>query len=186
MALSKAHKVLFAVLALAVAVLLIDWLFLRGDATRPSEARGSVSAPPAETAAPPPPSPEPPAVADAKPDADAPTPADRLRTAAQTLGLDPTDTREAFTPSEDWLSELKPPEPVAPQRDPAEDFARQHRLTSVILIGTGGSAVVDGRAVRVGQELDGFRLVRLTSAGAVFQAGDSQVELRLRPVGDTP
>lgn len=46
MALSKAHKVLFAVLALAVAVLLIDWLFLRGDATRPSEARGSVSGAP--------------------------------------------------------------------------------------------------------------------------------------------
>lgn len=184
MALSNAHKVLFAVLALAVLALLIDWLFLGGDATHPSAASASVGAPPAETAVPPAPPPEPTAVADAKPDADGPLLADRLRTAARTLGLDPTNTREAFAPSEDWLPELRLPGP--PQRDPAEDFARQHRLTSVILIGTGGSAVVDGRAVRVGQELDGFRLVRLTSAGAVFQAGDSQVELRLRPAGDTP
>jgi hypothetical protein len=187
MTLSRKHKLLFAVLGVAVAALLVDWLFLRDETTGPSQAQASVNAPAVvPEAAPPDPVPEPPAAAAATPDTEQPPLADRLRKVAETLGLDPTDMRDAFVPPEDWLSELKPPEAVAPQRDLAGEFAQEHRLTSVILIGTGGSAVVDGRAIRVGQELDGFRLTRLTPGGAVFQSGDSQVELRLRPVGDTP
>jgi len=187
MTLSTSHKALFAVLALAVAALLFDWIFLRGGAAGPTQANASVGAVEEVEPPPPPASPsEPPAGAGEKPDTEPPPLADRLQTVARTLALDPTRMRDAFVPSEDWLSELKPPEPVAAPPDPAEGFGQRHSLSSVILMGAGGSAVVDGRAVRVGQELDGFRLLRLTPTGAIFQSGDRQVELRLRPAGDTP
>jgi hypothetical protein len=178
----NSRKVCLAILALVVVGFLVDRLVLDSGATLPREA--AASAKPAAVA----PAPAPAAGA-AEAVAGYPAVTDRLGAIAEARGLDPASVRDAFVPPEPWLSELTAPPPPPPppvKAEPARDFARGHRLTSVLLAGEGGSAVVDGRFLRLGQEIDGHKLVRLTADAAFFQSGDECVELKLRPLPATP
>jgi len=180
MTLTRSRKIILAVLALAVAALLADRLFLSGT-SEPKRAAAS----PATTETPPaavePASPESEGTAPAQ---EAPLLARRLQAIAEQLELDPARLRDGFTLPKAWLEELQEPPPASqeaePEESPAVRFAEQHTLTSVILTSGGGSAVVDGKVVPMGQAVDGFTLVRLTRSTAVFEAGGEQVELRLR------
>ena len=44
---------------------------------------------------------------------------------------------------------------------------------------TGSYAVVNGRAIRVGQSLKGFKLVHVTDRGARFENGEVGLELKI-------
>ncbi len=182
MTLTRSRKMILAILALAVAALVTDRLFLSGG-TGPQRASASPAA--AETrsgaAAPASPETEPPAPAQKGPRL-----ATRLQAIAEQLDLDAAGARDAFTLPPAWLNELQDPPTASqepepePEPDPAARFAEHHTLTSVILTADGGSAVVDGKVVPMGQAIDGFTLVRLTRSTAVFEADGQQVELRLR------
>jgi hypothetical protein len=106
---------------------------------------------------------------------------ERLKALATGGDLDPARVREAFAPSDEWLAVLSAPKVVAPlpQADLAAEFTRKHKLTSVLMAGSAGCAVVDGKIVRIGQELDGFRLASLAPDCAVFQAVQDSVSVTL-------
>ncbi len=176
MKLSMARKVYLAILAAAAAALLADRLLVGYDET-PEQARASVgpSRPGAPAAAERPTSSP---VGAAGPSGPASL-ADRLKKAAGEAGLDPDSAADAFAPSELWLAQPEEAQAGKNLPTPGEVFATGHRLSSVVLAGEGGWAIVNGKIVRLGERIDGFDLVELTRSSAVFQAGQERVELKL-------
>lgn len=61
----------------------------------------------------------------------------------------------------------------------AQQFLQQNRLTAVLAAGEQGVAMVNGKPVRLGGEISGYRLVRIDSRSAEFVAGDVVVRLSL-------
>ncbi len=165
---STKQKAYAAALAVALGVLAYD----KGWSSGPTPVRGA-AVPVAEAAA------QPVAAAGGvTPDAALPTAglADRLRA----LAADPTaDVRDAFAPAAAWAGDRRS-DPAAGAAD-ADAFRAGHRLSVVLVAaGGGGSAVIGGRLVRVGQAIDGYRLtaVRPRSARLVGPAG-AAVDLRM-------
>jgi hypothetical protein len=111
--------------------------------------------------------------------------ADRLKSLAL-ADREPTSIREAFAPSSAWLAALEdakpapPAEPAAaPAADSTADFTRQHKLTSVLRRGNAGSAIVDGKFIEIGEQVDGYRLIGLTAESAVFRSPRQAKEVKL-------
>jgi hypothetical protein len=182
MNLSKSRKVMLGLLGLAAVAFAADKL-LRGGATLQPNAAAAQTLPGGTVPALQPAAPA--ATEEAKAAPALLSVAERLKGLAETSGLNPTLARDAFVPPESWIPEAPPPAstPAAPvvKVDPAADFARNHKVTAVILVGNAGSAIIDGKVVQIGQELDGFTLVRMAAGSVVFKAisGSSEVELRL-------
>jgi hypothetical protein len=177
MKLSKTKMVWLGALGLAVAALLLDRLAMGpGAMPKSASAEAVPSAVPAHKSA------------DAAVPAAHATPAASLRLADRlkalaTADLDPIHARDAFATPESWLAQPKPveaPAAVAPTADPAEKFVREHKLTSVLLASDGGVAIVNGKVLRVGQEVDRFTLLRLEPGCAFFHSCDEGVDVQLR------
>ena len=86
---------------------------------------------------------------------------------------DVPEVRDLFAPSN-----LFPPRSEAPEsetdvkhKDPVAEFVASHRLSATFRDGQSACAVVDGRVLRPGHELDGFRLVNVDSFRATFVQG---------------
>lgn len=173
MQLSTSHKVYVAILAIAVAAFVGDRLLRDSGSTPPGPAQAKAGPPPGGAVRPPAPP--------AAPSPGRPSLADRLEALEDDPDLDPTSIRDAFVPADAWLAELKVPEPDTSEPSLAEKFAASHEVTAVLLAGSGGCAVVNGKVVQIGQVLDGFELVGLARERATFQVGQERVELRLRP-----
>ncbi len=75
------------------------------------------------------------------------------------------------------------PAKAPPQVDVGEDsrkrFALTHHVSALASKSRGSNAVVNGRAVRIGEEIDGFRLVDVTRTAAVFHGAGGTIELTL-------
>ncbi|MEQ9096135.1 MAG: hypothetical protein RIE32_07720 [Phycisphaerales bacterium] len=69
-----------------------------------------------------------------------------------------------------------------------EAFLSQHQLSLVLLSGDTSVAMVNGKPVRLGEEIEGYRLIRVDSRSAVFQSGTQTAELSLpkQTSGGTP
>jgi hypothetical protein len=63
--------------------------------------------------------------------------------------------------------------------DPVAGFVASHRLEATFQDGAVGCAVVDGRVVRRGQGVDGFRLVSVDAFRAVFRRGGNEAILTM-------
>jgi hypothetical protein len=178
MALMTSRRVWLGLLVVAVGALLVDKLYLGSEAPAPAEAasarRGPTPAPPTAAA----PSPQPAEPAPPPGPGDLPL-ADRLEALAGEQPIDTIDMRDAFALSDVWHSELTVEEAPEIGPTPGERFVSGHRLTSVLLGGKRSLAVVDGRAVRLGQALEGFTLVEVTAETAVFASDEERVELRI-------
>ena len=183
MTLTKKHKLYLALLALAIVGFMVDRLFLSEGVASPKQAKAAPAAP--ATVAPAVTTVQAlvastPAAGKSEASGDSAIVAERLKALAKTLNLDPAEIRDAFKPAEDWTMSAPPPEPAAaPQPKARPDFARNHKLTAVLLSKGGGSAVVNGKVVEVGQELDWYKLVGLEANSATFQSADDRVELGL-------
>jgi hypothetical protein len=182
MTLTKTRIGSLAALGIVLAAFTVDRVFLSSETTAPRQAHAaSEPSRPAPKAAPAP-AVSPPAEPAAGPGR--PSAVSRLKALAEVESLDGTDFRDAFVPAPAWLAQLKTPEPVVEdvqETNEAQEFAQRHTLTAVIVIAGGGGAVVNGKTVHVGEELDGFRLVRLTPTSALFQGAKDQVEVSLPP-----
>jgi len=175
MQLSKTQKIYLALGVIAVAAFVVDRVFLGSGSRGPAPARAAADTP-GPAAAQPPPAPAPPL---AVPRSDRPSLADRLDALAKDADVDVGRMRDAFVPPPSWIAVTKSPEPEVVEPSAAEKFAASHTLTAVLLAGKGGCAVVNGKVIQVGQEVDGFELVSLARECAVFQGGQERVELRL-------
>ena len=178
MKLTKERKLYVGILALAGIGLLVDRLFLAPEdaPSNPSSAaaaaiptRPPVVVPSASTGA-------------AKPaeSAGRPSCADRLAKVGRSLPADLSDLRDAFRPSAAWCAAIKTAAPSpSPQQPDKPTFGQQHQLTAVVVDGKGGKAIVDGRCLEVGDQLDGFTLVSVGTKTAVFTNGDVRLVLAL-------
>jgi hypothetical protein len=183
MTLTKTRIGSLAALGIVLAAFTVDRVFLSSETTAPRQAHAASEPPPPAPKASPAPAVRTPAEPAACPGR--PSAASRLKALAEAENLDGTDFRDAFVPAPSWLAQLKTPEPVVEvvvqETNEAQEFAQRHTLTAVIVIAGGGGAVVNGKTVHVGEELDGFRLVRLTPTSALFQGAKDQVEVSLPP-----
>jgi hypothetical protein len=121
--------------------------------------------------------------------------ASRLSAMAEARGFAYETVGDAFRPSEAWLAASRPPdaakpavaagdntpaaERVVPKVDYGSLFRTKHTLTAVMTRQRGGMAIVDGKTVRVGQTIDGFRLTHVGINEATFEGKETQVTLRL-------
>jgi len=161
------------VLALALLVLIID----RATRTAPKDVSAAEVPPPDKASASVAPQPTAPRV----PEKDTPS-APPLLAARWLRDLpDVPEVRDLFAPSNLLPPQTQPAEdaPHAPRKDTAAAFARNHRLSATFRDGRSACAVVDGRVLRPGHELDGFRLISVDSFRATFVQGNLEAVLRL-------
>ena len=175
MVLITRRKLLAAVLAAAVGVLVADQLGVLP--TAPDEAYAVAEAEPG----PAPSAPE--APTPAAPAPEAPTLAERLEALADGREADVTSLRDAFRAPASWRPELpkEQPKPAGPSAEElrAQAFRQKHRLQATAVGPRGHIALMNSGCLTVGQELDGFRLVAVDGESAVFESGSAKVTLRL-------
>lgn len=101
---------------------------------------------------------------------------ERLQKAAGDATHDCADVPDVFCPSESWLPKVvQAPAPKAPEHDNGQAFLQTHKLQAVMLIGGSPKVIVNDKNLGIGQEIDGFKLIRVENRRAVFAsvAGDS-------------
>jgi hypothetical protein len=82
--------------------------------------------------------------------------------------------KDAFCPAPSWA------QPGAPGVTSAPSFQQAHTLIGVMLSGSYAAAMVDGTLVRVGDSIDGYKLISVSKGEAVFQSGDLRATLQTR------
>ena len=182
MEIQKKHKVMFAVLGLAVVVFLADRVMPGGSPAGPNEAQAAIGEPGDEIA------PEVFSPAD-----DRETQAAEVRTAlakrldsvARSHRLEPSAVKDAFFPSPEWVGPRggKVVVDEEPEVDSAEvkvqEFARMHQLKGAIVASDRSIAIINGDCVSIGQKVDGFELKSVTANTAVLTCEDAEVVLKL-------
>jgi hypothetical protein len=108
--------------------------------------------------------------------------ADHLLELAREQNCDVAATKDAFEAPPAWAP-VRSVEPPANDRavavKSAAVFAQKHRLISVVVNGKRTEAMIDGRLLHVGDELDGYRLTSISKENAMLQSsGGTRVELR--------
>jgi len=101
----------------------------------------------------------------------------RLQQAADELNAQPACAQDAFTPSRSWGPVGSSGSAASERLAAAAQFRQKHTLKGCVINSVGGGAFLDGKFIRPGDRVDGFRLVDLTQRTALFDAGDIQVEL---------
>ena len=167
MKLSKKQKVFLYLLAVAIAALLVDRVFLSSGAVGAEEALAMPEV-----------TPDAPARPDLPAQEEQPL-AERLRTLSETQSLDVSRVRDAFCLAPAWSAELRPPAVPVPQVDQTLKLMQNHRLMAVMVGPDGGYAVVDGKRLLVGQERDGIKLVSVNENSAILESGGIRFQLKL-------
>jgi hypothetical protein len=85
------------------------------------------------------------------------------------------ETRDAFRPSELWISDAGRGKDVTVQA-----FLQAHQLKTVISSDRIKAVVVDSSLLKLGDEIDGFRLVEISSMSARFSSGGRTVDLQIQ------
>ncbi len=162
MKLTGERKVYAAILGLGLLALIVDRTFMQ-----PQGARAD-SAPPEPLLVAPKASPGA-APARRAPASAGPSLAERLKSAAELLPAAPP--KDAFDPNASS-------EDASPRGSTkAELFRQQHKLTAIVTTDKGGTALIDGEAIRVGQTLGEFTLVAISDEGAHFERDGERVTL---------
>ena len=109
----------------------------------------------------------------------------RMRNVAEVERLDLADAKDSFRAPPAWAGEALKARPAAaaataaPPVDPAASFHDKHHLVAVLKSTRGGVAILDGKTVRIGKEVDGFRLTAVGDRTAIFMAGTTTITLEL-------
>jgi hypothetical protein len=207
---TKKHKIYLGVVGLGLLCLLGDRLIFAGDApggadgedllirpTTPPKKLPDTPHPKAAPAA----TPTPTAAAAAAPKAEetGPSPGTaeivkRLQTIAADQSLSTGEIRDAFKPAPAWVAAAASDKTGGAGgagsksvETSGQRFAKKHQLTAVVL-GRGGGVLVDGKFLRIGQSLDGFKLTAVEQRSATFASEQEQVKLELaeEPTGKSP
>jgi hypothetical protein len=82
---------------------------------------------------------------------------------------DGTSPRDVFCPSEAWLPKVaQAAAPKGPEHANGEAFLQSHKLQAVLLSDGSPSVIVNDKSLRIGQEIDGFKLIRVENGRAIF------------------
>jgi hypothetical protein len=103
--------------------------------------------------------------------------AQRLQRAAHDGGLNAAQAPDAFEPAS-WIGPAPAKVNAAPDAGAILGrFRQRHKVLAVMKSGRGAMALVDGRTLRRGQVIDGFKLTQVRERSVVFESSDGQVEL---------
>ncbi len=183
MKLTTSHKAYVGIMLLALAAFAVDRLLLSsGDTRLPSRAEAS-----GQTADRDRPAPDRQAARAASPlhppVAATPSTAPKPPELAWAGPFEADSIRDAFMPSDSWHPKRSAQRARRDAGLSGAEFAKRHKLTSTMVVGAGGTITVDGRILRIGQEMDGFRLTHVNSRSAVFRSGTDTAELTLDESG---
>ena len=175
MKLSKRQISGVAILAIALITLVIDHAFL-GRGSGPAGASASLNASPAE--------PIPEAVDTPHSNSEPPTIklAQRLERLWSEKNLDMSQARDVFSLPASWLADVHPATAIGRPptgQDAVSVFRTNHKLRGVLVTAQACCVTVNDHILRLGEDLDGFRLVAIEEDSATFEAGGKQVSLRL-------
>ncbi len=175
---TKERKILAAILAIALLILMVDQ-FSGGPA--PADAQSDTPAAsiprspqelPTATNSAEPVATE--AIADAGPSV-----ARMLSVIRGNTDYDPQQVDNAFAPSSQWAGDAQNAQPQTDDRSDAEAFVQAHRVTAIMRGERGGYAIINGNIVRVGQKLNGFTLIEVSPSAVVFRSEKWEIELPL-------
>ncbi len=176
MKLTRQRKIYLAILAIGLAALAVDRVFLGSDGAGPSRANAQTSGPAGS-------GPElavlPPGSRAAASALAADALAERLRRLSKKQGIEMKAVKDAFACPEGWLPGQAASQPARPPNAGALEFQAQHQLMAV-MAGSRGSAIVDGKCLLIGQKLGLYQLVSVGKRSAVFRCGDEQIVLKLK------
>jgi len=173
MTLTTQRKALLAALGLAALGVVLDQAFLQSAVPSPAaaSAQGGTAADSANAS----PAPQTSAPSGGAGEGEGLRVAARALEGLRDIAADGAE-RDAFAPGGKWLAPAEAPITAA---QPVASFEAGRRLTAVLLSQANPGAIVNGRFVRVGGEIDGFTLLRVSEREAVFQRGDLLATLRL-------
>ncbi len=118
--------------------------------------------------------------------------AERIREISSDRGMQIKDVKDAFGSVQDWfpkpkLEKLQKPrrsqQPQESASDRTAEFKKKYRLTAVIIRPDKAQAIINGKCLTIGEELDGFKLISADARTAVLVSGEVQVVLKLYPSG---
>lgn len=187
---TRERKVYAAVLVAAVSALGADLLFFQSGNARPQSADNLLINPGPrvvahKTAA----GATPTAVAKGSATVGLAALAARMSHVLRVEHLDLENAKDVFRPSAVWI--IHPQQlQVMNEPSPITVFVSAHRVVALLKSthgDHGGMAVVQGkdrRSIRVGQELDGFKLVGVTEKSATFEFKGQTVQLDVQPEGE--
>ncbi len=176
MELSKGQKSGVAVLAIALVALIVDRAFL-GGGSGPDEASASSN----ETSV----EPMPEAADPLDPNSESPTVAlaQRLESLWSERDPDISQARGIFSLPASWLANVRPA--TSADRPPSVQdaitmFRTNYQLRGVLMTGRAhGVVTVNDHVLRLGDDLDGFKLIAIEEESATFEADGRQVSLML-------
>lgn len=108
--------------------------------------------------------------------------ADQMEEIAEKHQLELTSVTDAFRPAESWVGqapEQKQVQPVDPNKARVEQFIKSHQLQAVVIADGSQGAIINGRYLTVGQEMDGFKLESVYKRSVVMVSGGARVVLTL-------
>ena len=105
--------------------------------------------------------------------------AERLEKLSSDYAVEPTNSRDAFCPSQSWLAELRPETTITSNEARIQNFLQNHRLKAVVTFNNKGAAIIDDKYLPVGGELDGFKLIKVSERSAMFDCEGAQVTLKI-------
>jgi hypothetical protein len=107
----------------------------------------------------------------------------RLEKFAQRQQYELPVVANAFVPDAKWVAPVEESQKAKVEEKKTEDAAAQftsrHKLMAVMSSGGVAAAIVDGKLVHTGEQVDGFTLTRVAEGLAVFEKDGRQVRLEL-------
>lgn len=106
--------------------------------------------------------------------------ASRLAAAVETRKITLAAVNDVFAAPAAWSEEkVRAAAAKTPKKDPAAEFRTRHKLDAIMKTTHGGVAIVDGKSVRVGEKLEGLKLLAIDAQTASFGADGLVIQMKL-------
>jgi hypothetical protein len=99
----------------------------------------------------------------------------KLTELSESMHLPATAVKDAFSPAATWSGSG-----TTTAGGEVRNFEQTHTLIGVMVSGGSAAAMVDGKLVRVGQSIDGYKLISVSKGKAVFKSGEITATLQTR------
>jgi hypothetical protein len=109
-----------------------------------------------------------------------------LKKAAGAVAVAPLQFPDPLGADCAWLNARPASDTIKPAQSgpsPVDQFQSAHSLSAVLVNGASSLAVINGKPVRLGMSIDGFKLVEVTKTGATLQSRNDQLHMILPTVG---
>lgn len=89
------------------------------------------------------------------------------------------ETRDVFLVPLAWIGPQKVEQILAAPAARTPRFDETHRLTALIVAGDRTGALIDGMMIKVGESIDGYRLISVANNVAVFESANERAYVRV-------